>query len=116
MHYSHFIAHAKSLALKTLPAVFINFRDLCLPWVHDGLTQPLVQLSHESCLKNGDLDTYFELLHFCQKLLRSYGIGALSTIAAVAFQDTELSVSFLLSILVRLILRKSDTSEVNLQD
>ena len=116
MHYSHFVSHAKSLVLRTLPIVFVNFRDLCLPWIQDALTQPLVQLSHESCLKNGDLDTYFELLHLCQKLLRAYGIGSLNIITAVAFQDTELSVAFLLSLLMRLILRKSDTSEVNLQD
>ena len=62
------------------------------------------------------MDTYFELLHLCQKLLHGFGIGSLATITAVAFQDTELSVSFLLSLLLRLILRKSDTSEVNLQD
>ena len=116
MHYTHFVSHAKSLVLRTLPIVFVNFRDLCLPWIHDALTQPLVQLSQESCLKNGDLDTYFELLYLCQKLLRAYGIGSLNIITAVAFQDTELSVAFLLSLLMRLILRKSDTSEVNLQD
>ena len=113
--YSLLIAHAKSLSLKLLPSVVLNFRDLCLPWVQ-GMTQPLVLLSQESCLKQGDLDTYFELLGLCRRLLSSYGIGALTTITAVAFQDTELSVAFLVSLLVRLILRKSDTSEVNLQD
>lgn len=109
------IGHAKSLALKALPKVIVNFRDLCLPWVAT-LTQPLVQLSQESCLRNGDLDTYFELLKLCEKLLRSYSIGALPTVIAMAFQDTELSVSSLVSLLLRLILRKSDTSEVNLHD
>ena len=78
------MSHAKTLAIKALPALFVNFRDLCLPWVA-GLTQPLLQLSQESCLKNGDLETYFDLLLLCQKLLLNYGIGALPTVTAVAF-------------------------------
>lgn len=115
VQYVHMISHAKSLVLKTLPKVIVNFRDLCMPWV-PTLTQPLVRLSQESCLRNGDLDTYFELLTLCEKLLRSYSVGALPTVTAMAFQDTELSVSSLVSLLMRLILRKSDTSEVNLRD
>lgn len=111
--YSHLIAHAKNLALKTFPSIILNFRDLSLPYVH-GLTQPLVLLSQESCLQAGDLDTYFDLLKLCTRLLDAYGIGALNSITAVAFQDTELSVAFLVSLIVRLIMRKSDTSEVNL--
>ena len=83
-HYAHLVSHAKSLALRTLPKVFVNFRDLCLPYV-TGLSNPLVQLSHESCLKQGDLDTYFELLSLSKKMLRSFGIGALSGISALAF-------------------------------
>ena len=113
--YSLLVAHAKQLALKTLPCVMLNFRELCLPFIH-GLAQPLVLLSQESCLKSGDLDSYFDLLKLLSKLLKSYGIGAINIINDVAFQDTELSLSFLLSLLIRLILRKSDTSEVNLQD
>lgn len=62
--YAHFINYAKSLVLKTLPKVFVNFRDLCLPYV-PSLTEHLLHLSHESCLRNGDLDSYLELLCFC---------------------------------------------------
>lgn len=82
--YAHLISFAKSQVIKVLPKVFVNFRDLCLPYVTQ-LKDPLVRLSQESCLKQGDLDTYFELLSLCKKLLRSFGIGALSTINAVAF-------------------------------
>ena len=113
--YSLLVASAKQLALKTLPSVMLNFRELSLPFIH-GLAQPLLLHSLESCLKSGDLDSYFELLKLLSKLLKSYGIGAIGIISDVAFQDTELSLSFLVSLLVRLILRKSDTSEVNLQD
>jgi len=82
--YALLIAHAKSLTLKVLPSVFINFRDLCVPWVA-GLTQSLLSLSQEACLKCGDLDTYFELLVLCRKLLTSFGIGAISIISEVVF-------------------------------
>ena len=84
VQYSHMISHAKSLAVKTLPVVMVNFRDLCMPWVC-SLAKPLVRLSQEACLRDGDLDTYFDLLAFCEKLLRFYSVGAISTLQVVAF-------------------------------
>ena len=79
------------------------------------MQRTLVQISHE-CLKNCDLDLYFDLLTFTQRLTDFYGVGALQITQEVAFQDTELNIGCLLSILTRIIVRKCDSTEVNLTD
>jgi len=89
--------------LKMLPKVFMNFRDLCLPHV-DSFGQVLLNFSHEQCLMNCDLQTWFDILNFQRELLRHYGVGAIHIIEMVAFQDTELNVASLASTLIRLIL------------
>ena len=59
---------------------------------------------------------YFELLTFTQRLIDFYGIGALSIVQEVAFQDTDLNVGSLVSLLARIVVRKCDSTEVNLMD
>ena len=84
VQYSHLVSMAKDLVLEILPSVFVNFRDLCLPWI-PTLAGPLTALSHEALLKSADLDTQFKILDLCKQLLRWYGIGALPIISQVAF-------------------------------
>ena len=67
-------------------------------------------------MRNCDLDLYFEILTFTEHLIEYYGVGALPILQEVAFQDTDLNVGNLLSLIVRIILRKCDSTEVNLQD
>ena len=78
------------------------------------MSSPLLQLSHEQSLKNGDLDFFFSVLDLTESLLDHFGVGALPVLENVAFQDTDLNVSSLLSLLIRVVLRKSDSTEVNL--
>ena len=59
---------------------------------------------------------YFEILTFSQRLIDFYGIGALSIVQEVAFQDTDLNVGSLVSLLTRIVVRKCDSTEVNLMD
>jgi len=87
---------------------------LALPWI-TNMEETLVKLSHE-CLKNCDLDLYFDLLTFTQSLTDFYGVGALQITQEVAFQDTELNIGYLISVLIRMIVRKCDSTEVNLTD
>ena len=79
------------------------------------MNRTLVRISHE-CLINCDLDLYFDLLNFTQRITDFYGVGALKITQDVAFQDTELNIGCLLSLLIRMIVRKCDTTEVNLTD
>ena len=74
----------------------------------------LLQLSHEQSLKNCDFDFYFSLLSLIASLVDHFGVGALPVLQNVAFQDTDLNVCHLVSLVIRLILRKSDSTEVNL--
>ena len=66
-----------------MPLVFSNFRDLSLPWIA-SMQRSLVSLSHE-CIRNCDLDLYFELLTFTRRLTDFYGVGALGIVQEVAF-------------------------------
>lgn len=63
-----------------------------------------------------DLQTYFEVLRSLRTLTAFYGVGAIQAVRDVAFQDTQLNVANLLSVLTRLILQKGDNTEVSLAD
>lgn len=82
--YQHFLTEARVLCLRALPAFFVNFRDICLPYVAD-MTSLLLKFSHEQALINCDLHTWFEILKALRTLLCLYGIGAVETVRQVAF-------------------------------
>jgi len=44
--YSHYLNEARIQCLRMLPAVFVNFRDACLPYIQD-LSPILLKFSHE---------------------------------------------------------------------
>ena len=60
------------------------------------------------------MESYFVILRFLSVLLKLYGVGSINIVKDVAFQDTEISVAYLVSLLTRVILRKCDSTEVNL--
>ena len=60
------------------------------------------------------MESYFVILRFLSVLLKLYGVGSINIVKDVAFQDTEISVAHLVSLLTRVILRKCDSTEVNL--
>ena len=74
--FNHLLVYAKQLAFEILPSIFSQFRDLALPWVW-GMSDILLQLSHEQSLKNCDFDFYFSLLDLIASLVDHFGVGAL---------------------------------------
>ena len=70
--------------LALLPGVFTNFRDLCMPWI-DLLRTPLLKFSQQSCLKDCDMEVYFEILELLAILMKSYGVGSIDIVKEVAF-------------------------------
>jgi hypothetical protein len=78
-------------------------------------TDCLVNFSREFCMQKCDMDIYFEILNISAYLASNFGIYAtISSLPQVAFQDTDLNVGSLASLLVRLIVQKTDETEVNL--
>lgn len=82
--YSHLISLLHSETLSILPTVLTLFRDASLPMIKPILA-PLKQLSQEKCIKNGDIQTYFEILELCSHMLIKFGVGSVFFVEKIAF-------------------------------
>ena len=103
IQYEQIVELSKRLAVRIIPQVFGNFGGLCAPYLMET-TDQLVNFSREFCMQKCDMDIYFEILNVSAYLASNFGIYAtISSMPQVAFQDTDLNVGSLASLLVRLI-------------
>jgi hypothetical protein len=70
----------------------------------------------DTCLKNQDLSSYFQLIKLMQVLCREFGAAAFVQMHEVCFSDNDLNICDLVNLIARLILQKCDKTEINLQD
>jgi hypothetical protein len=114
-NYNLLLQQAKQEMIRLLPSLFVNFKNLCMPFL-GRIRQSVTAYFRNVCLANNDVDSFEGILNFVRSVSDTYGVSALRFVQELAFGDNDLNVGGIISIIVRLILHKCDKTEVNLNE